>query len=436
MSSASADGPLRRADTLGRGERTLIYAILALASLAYNYNFIVVDYVRPFLVSHAGMTLEQTAWLYTSQAAGVLLGSFLVPVVIARFHAKPVLVGGAVALSILTALTLAANAFPAWLVSRFLVGISLTATYTSSITMLANLFPPHVRGRLLGVNMAMFSVALLGIGALGALFGAGGWRNLLWVGVIGPAVVALLSMAFLPSDRGLIVYADEDVATEAPDEPGTWKEMLSGRKLRLTLACLLLAGLNFSAYQFYSGFITTYLTTVRHFSAQLTGLFVSIDGIGTLVGTLLWGWIADRYGRRVNAIGFGLAAVFTITFLVAPAATPVLVLVELGYAICLSCTNIWAAYFAELFPVRLRPMGTSLFHGGHVISIFAPLIVALVAKHFSLPLGMALAPATFLLAAILWALLPETLKTGLLYRGFVADDASSRAIEPQRPQPA
>src|SRR5690242_17025746 len=103
MTSVSAALPdnmtVRRADALGLGERVLIYTILALASLAYNYNFVVIDYVRPFLVSRAGMSLEQTAWLYTAQASGVLLGSFLVPVLVARFHAKPVLVIGAFGLS-------------------------------------------------------------------------------------------------------------------------------------------------------------------------------------------------------------------------------------------------------------------------------------------------------------------------------------------------
>ena len=197
--------------------------------------------------------------------------------------------------------------------------------------------------------------------------------------------------------------------------------MLDGRRRSLTVACLLLAGLNFSGYQFYSGFITTYLTTVRHFSAELTAVFVSIDGAGTLVGTLLWGWTADRFGRRTNAVGFVLAAGFIVAFLIAPVRTPVLMLVEFGYAVCLSCTNVWAAYFAELFPVRLRPMGTSLFHGGHIVSVFAPIVVTVVARHFSLAVGMALAPATFLLGAVIWAMLPETLRTGVLYRGFTAD---------------
>jgi dipeptide/tripeptide permease len=68
-------------------------------------------------------------------------------------------------------------------------------------------------------------------------------------------------------------------------------------------------------------------------------------------------------------------------------------------------------------------MGSSLFHGGHVLSLFAPLIVTTVAQGHSLVLGMALAPLTFLAAAILWWLLPETLRTSSLYKGYSPEPA-------------
>jgi len=63
-------------------------------------------------------------------------------------------------------------------------------------------------------------------------------------------------------------------------------------------------------------------------------------------------------------------------------------------------------------------MGSSLFHGGHVISLFAPLLVTTVANQHSLVLGMAMAPATFVLAALVWWWLPETLRSSKSYRGF------------------
>lgn len=57
------------------------------------------------------------------------------------------------------------------------------------------------------------------------------------------------------------------------------------------------------------------------------------------------------------------------------------------------------------------------------MSLFAPIIVTVVAAHSSLIVGMALAPATFLLRGLIWAFLPETLRTGSFYRGFSAEAA-------------
>jgi predicted MFS family arabinose efflux permease len=404
-----------------RDAQVRIYVVLLLASLAYNYSFILIDYLRPFLVRDLHMTLADTALLYATQGAGVILGSFAVPVFASRWGSRTILALSTLCLALLTWGNLVSGSFHEWAALRFGVGIMLAGSYITSTTMLANFFPPRIRGRLLAICGATFSVALLIAGSVGAAVGESGWRVLIWISILGPLTVAVLTWVALPDDRGMRVYGDSDTATAEAVTGGSWTEMLSGRRRYLTLACLLLAGLNFSGYQFYSGFITTYLMTVRHYDASLAGVFVIIDGIGTLVGSIAWGAIADWKGRRINALGFVLAALFIAAMLVAPPRTPLLCALEFGYAVCLSTASCWAAYFAELFPVRLRPMGTSLFHGGHVISLFAPLVVATVAKSYSLVFGMSLAPLTFLAAAVLWWTLPETLRTGVLYRGFNAD---------------
>jgi predicted MFS family arabinose efflux permease len=412
-----------RADELSRGRRLAIYLILLVASLAYNFSFILIDYIRPFLVRDLAMSLPQTALLYAAQGSGVIVGSFLMPVLVSRLGSRRMLMVSAAVLAAATGLNLLAADFAAWAVLRFCVGNALAGSYVASTTLLANFFPPRVRGRLLTANMAMFSIALLVAGSVGAAVGETGWRALVWIAALSPLMVAVLTLLALPDDRRYSVYADEDVSADSNDQSGSWREMLAGPRLRLTLGCLLLAGLNFSGYQFYSGFITTYLLNVRGFDAAVTGSFVTIDGAGTLLGSLLWGHVADRYGRRVNAWGFALAALFIGLFLVAPTSVPLLYALEFGYAVCLSAANCWAAYFAELFPVRLRPMGTSLFHGGHVISLAAPYVVATVSQHHTLGVGMALAPFTFVLAAVIWWSLPETLRSSRLYRGFRAEAA-------------
>ncbi len=413
----------------------MLYAVLLLASLANNLSFILIDYIRPFLVRDVGFTLTQTSLLYSVQAAGVILGSFTTPLLVARVGPRTGLIIAATMLAASTGSALLIQSFVGWAALRLLVGIGLAGMYVSSMTLLANAFAARVRGRLLTFNMSMFSVALLTAGAIGSTIGEQGWRVLVEVTAVAPAVIAVLVLTCLPRNRP----AGPPIAGPAsPAAPAlghaTWREMFRGRRAQLTLSCLVLAGLNFSGYQFYSGFITTYLTRVRQFDASMVGYFVSIDGVGTLAGSLLWGWVADRYGRRAGALGFGVAALFIGLFLIAPRDARILFPLEFGYAVCLSAANSWSAFFAELFPVRLRPMGTSLFHGGHVISLAAPLIVATVAHSYSLGVGMALAPLTFVVAAVLWWRLPETLTTSPFYRGFDRETATEVFARP-RPSP-
>lgn len=262
-----------------------------------------------------------------------------------------------------TAATLAASGFATWAAMRLIIGIALAASYIASMTLLANFFPPRVRGRLLAFNMSMFSAALLTAGAIGVATGGSDWRAFVELAAMLPLLVAALTLLFIPDDRAYTVYSNVDEAADIPIRRGEWREMFAGSRRKLTLTCVVPAGLNFSGYQFYSGFITTHLRTVRRFDAAAVGWFVLINGLGTLAGSIMWGTIADRYGRRVNALGFGCTAGFIALLLVAPVMKPLLLMIEFGYAARLSATNCWAAYFAELFPVRLRPMGSALYHG-------------------------------------------------------------------------
>ena len=88
------------------------------------------------------------------------------------------------------------------------------------------------------------------------------------------------------------------------------------------------------------------------------------------------------------------------------------------YGVGLSSAYCWGIWFTEMFPLRLRPYGAALFHGGHVVSLAAPLLVAWSADRWGLAFAMTLAPVAFVLAAILWFTLPETLRTSSAYRGW------------------
>jgi MFS family permease len=170
-----------------------------------------------------------------------------------------------------------------------------------------------------------------------------------------------------------------------------------------------MTGLNFFGYAAFSGWLTTYLTSDRGFSPAMAGELVAWQFAGNIAGGFFWGWTADRFGRRFNAVGFGIAALAIIGYLLAPSDPLLLKLLGLLYGSALCSSVIWGPWMAELYPRHLQSTAASIFNWGRVISFFAPLITAQIAGTFGLRTAMFTAAAAFSSAAVLWLLQRETL---------------------------
>ncbi|GFK32016.1 hypothetical protein VcPa08_00441 [Vibrio cholerae] len=226
----------------------------------------------------------------------------------------------------------------------------------------------------------------------------------------------------LPSDKNVIAYGEEDSSANTgqntPAKKGSWGEMLSKPYRLLTITCLLLAGLNFYGFQFFSGFVTTYLKEVRQFDGATIGVIFSISAFGSLFGAWVWGAVADKFGRKVNAFGFILAGIMASIFFIAPSdlmigSLNMLAILGLIYNFGLSSSAVWGGYFSELFPAHLRSYGAALFHGGRIIGMWAPMVLIFIKERTDLQTAMWGSPIVWIVAGLLWLSLPETLKGGL-----------------------
>jgi len=141
----------------------------------------------------------------------------------------------------------------------------------------------------------------------------------------------------------------------------------------------------------------------------VAGSLVAWQFAGNIVGGFVWGWLADRFGRRFNAIGFLIASVAILAYLLVPTDLVLLRVIGLIYGGTLCASVIWGPWLAELYPPHLRSTAASIFNWGRVISFFAPLITARLASSFGLTAAMATASAAFGVAAVVWLLQRETL---------------------------
>ncbi|WP_264875636.1 MFS transporter [Vibrio agarivorans] len=406
-------------------QRVAAYLAILVGYFFYCYNFVIIDYVRPYIVeAYDGISLSDTAQFYTWQSVGALIGALSCAWFATKFGKKNTLItitalnGGA------TIINMMFTDYATWAAMRFIIGVSLGGYFTVAVSLMIGLFTPTVRGKLTAFASSMFSVALMVMGAYAAFISSidAPWQSLMWIGGVPPLVAAALMIFVLPSDKKVIAYGEEEAASNEASgqevKKGSWGEMLSKPYRTITVTCLLLAGLNFYGFQFFSGFVTTYLREVREFDGATVGIIFSISAFGSLFGAWVWGAIADKYGRKVNAFGFILAGVMASLFFVAPSdmmigSLNMLAILGLIYNFGLSASAVWGGYFSELFPAHLRSYGAALFHGGRIIGMWAPMVLIFIQERSDLQTAMWGSPIVWIVAGLLWLSLPETLKGGL-----------------------
>ena len=399
----TATRALRHARDLPLPARIVAYLAVLTGYLFYCYNFNVFDYVRPYLISDLRFTLGQTADISVLQNVGVTLGAVAWAGVVARAGRRRAAALIALAMGLTATLQALAQGYPAWLGARFLVTTTLAGFYVVATGVVVALFPPAARGKLVALNSALFPSSNILLGLLGGALGDAGWRWLLWLGAA-PLLLAPLLYFVIPDDRSFQSHDDEGL----DNPPGRWREMLSGRWRWLALGCVVLSGIDFSAYQLFLGFLTVYLKQVANMPAAAMGATVALISTGSLIGNFVWAAMSDRFGRRSTLVGYVVAAVAVLAFLYGGLAVEEQRVVGFVYGFGLSCTAAWGAWFAEMFPSRLRPHGASLFHAGHVLAFGAPLFAAYASAAFGLAAAMSAAAVLYLAGAGVWAALPET----------------------------
>ena len=390
--------------------RGVALAFLAMAYVFYAWAWNTVDVLRPYIAKDLGLTLTEAGSLYSIQAVGALVGAVVNGQLADRFGRRRALMVVMVGYGVLLCSGAFVQSYGQVMLQRGVMGYFMGSMYPITVGLYTGLFSKGVRGRVASVIMgsSWAAVSLLGF-VSAAVFEAGlDWHVLLWVGAIS-VVLSVFAPLAVPDDRRMIpVGGHATTASVAGKLP--IGELFVPEYRRQTLMLTLLAGLNFFAYQAFTGWATTWLKDDRGFSAADIGAIVGWTALASIFGGFFWGWIGDRYGRRAPATGFLIAAALILVYLFAPLDVVGLQVVAFLYGAALACSTVWGPWLAELYPQHLRSTAASIFNWGRIVCFAAPLITGQLAENFGLAVTMSTASLTFAVAALIWLRLPETLE--------------------------
>ncbi len=399
-----------RAEDLTTTRRIGAFVFLLVAYFFYAWSWNTVDILRPYIKDSIGLTLTQSGSLYTMQSAGALVGAIVMGQVADKIGRRNALVISMLGFGSLLLSGLVVSSYVQLIFQRVVLGFFMGSMFPIAVGIYSGLFDKKVRGIVAGFVMCTYNIAVSALGFLSArVFEAGlDWRTLLWAGVV-PVVLAVFAFLIIPDDRKMVPFGGSVTGPTTAQSAIPVAELFSNGLARQTLLLATMTGLNFFAYQAFTGWATTYLKEDRGIPDMVVGDVLGWQFVGAAIGGLVWGWVGDHYGRRAASWGFIFAAILVPIYLFVPMPFRALEAVGLIYGAMLSASVVWGPWLSELYPPHLRSTAASIYNWGRIISMTAPLITGPLAGMFGLPPVMCLASVSFVAAVMIWRSLPETL---------------------------
>jgi MFS family permease len=308
-----------------------------------------------------------------------------------------------------TFLTAFSTGFWSLLAFRLVTGLGVGGEWAVGHAILAESTPPRMRGR---ASAMLQSGEPMGVG-LAAIVG------FLLAPVIGWRAVFLVSSA-----SALMAMI---VRRHLPESP-LWTEQKDERLSPIEALVLIkrygLAGSVFKGFLlgvFKLGTYWTCYTWLPKFMQQefhqpigRSALWILTAQLGQFLGMLAFGYLADRYGRRLLFTLFSLltaAALYPLAFHWQQLLPHPLLFWGTLFALGLGsgCTAGFGALLAELFPTDIRnfAMGTT-YNTARGVQFFAPIVVSMFVASYGLTGGLSV-PLVLAIATGTWVwTLPET----------------------------
>ncbi|MBM4159675.1 MAG: MFS transporter [Ignavibacteria bacterium] len=371
------------------------------------YAFALTTIQREFGLSSAEAGALASATLIASSAGGVLFGILADRIGRARSLMLSILV-----YSIFTALTATAGSLAELVLWRCLVGLGMGGEWSAGSVLVSETWPAEHRGKAIGLMQSGWAVGYIFAALLAAVILPDlGWRVLFLVG-IAPAFLTLWIRKHVQEPA---IWIDR------ARRPRVSKDNAIGEILRPPLLQKTLLGtlVTMSVLFAYWGLFTWMPSFLaRPFDQGGAGLGIVKSStwiipmqIGAFFGYVLFGFLADRFGRRPVFLFFLLCAALLVP-IYGQLARHEVVLLLLGPCIGFfghGYFSVFGAMLSELFPTHIRATAQGLvYNGGRAFSALAPYTVGALADQYGVGSALAVTAAFFLAGAGLMFLLPET----------------------------
>ena len=388
--------------------------IMGSATFFDAFDALSLAFVLPVLVRQWEISSSQIGWLISVGYLGQFAGALLFGGLAERYGRVRSAAGATFLMSVMTLVCAATGSFPALLAARLVQGIGVGGEMPVAAVYINELSRAHGRGRYFLLYEMIFPIGLMATGQIGALVvPTFGWQVMFLIGGIPGLLITFLLLRLPESPRWLInkgrlaeaetiiesieasapvrlkpdaTYASAPVrlkpdatyvGASAGAEPQTdvvsgfsrtvgaeksrWSELLSPYYRNRTFVVWSLWATAYFITNGLNNWMPTLYNRVYHLSIPQALRAGTLTNVAQVALLLVCAFVIDRIGRRqwtVACFMGGALLLATLGWFAANSVTAVIVLVTLSYGLIGSVNAVLYLYTPEIYPTRMRALGT------------------------------------------------------------------------------
>ena len=414
------------------------------------FDVLSLAFVLPVLIGLWHITPVQIGFLIGSSYVGQLIGALVFGALAEKYGRIPSITGAMGVMSVMAIACALSGNFTVLFACRFVQGIGIGGEIPVASAYINELSKGQGRVKYFLLYELTFPLGLMMTGQIGAwLVPQIGWEVMFWIGAVAGSVIALSIMRLPESPRWLIskgrlTEADEVVrqierstdkrvappaalqaamdaasayAAKKSSVRWSWRELFSGFYRGRTLVVWILWAATYFIANSLNSWLPTLYKTVYHLSLQDALRAASLTNVAQVMVVLLCAFCIDRTGRRNWAVvSFVIVSALLglLWYLGASSAASVIILGTMSYGIVGTMAAVLVLYTPEIYPTRIRVIGTALSTAWlRVASAVGPAVVGMMVLNKGIGSVFLMFAAVAVVAALVSCLMIETRQRSL-----------------------
>ncbi|MED3690634.1 aromatic acid/H+ symport family MFS transporter [Peribacillus butanolivorans] len=396
------------------------------------FDLVIYGSVIPILMKEWSISPVQAGAIGSYGFFGMMLGAIFFGVLADKFGRKNILILSVVLFSIFTFLCAFAPGPLMFSIFRFIAGIGIGGVLPNVIAIMTDYAPKHLHNTMVSIVMCAFSVGGILAGLVGIYFiPLMGWKSVYWVAAIPLLLIPFVVKYFHDSPAILLVKGRIDelrlvlskvndkvsltsdmefvISTETEKNPSS--PVIALFKNNRALGTVMIWVAFFMCLLMING-ISTWLPNLMFsagYALSSSLSFMIVLNIGAIVGTLILGGLADKYGVKKVLVPMFIMAAVSLTLLGFKTNMIILYLIVFIAGACtMGAQNISYAFVSQYYPSLIRSTAIGFASGiGRIGGIIGPTFGGfLVSLNLSAQMNFLSFAIPGIIAAIAFSLVP------------------------------